>query len=189
MLDSSRKALDIINESLSIKERLKSEVEKIKEASELVLDALRKGKKVLLCGNGGSAADAQHISGELVHRLAKRRIPLSAIPLTANTSLLTAISNDDSFNDVFSRQLEGIGRSGDILIAISTSGRSPNIISAVKKASSMGIKTIGFTGREGQLKDIVDVAICVPSRNTQRIQECHILIGHVIVEVVEDAFS
>ncbi len=189
MVDTPRKALQILAESLKVKEKLKSELDQIERASRLVVAALKKGKKVLLCGNGGSAADAQHIAGELVHRLAKRRIPLPAISLATNTSLLTAISNDDSFKDVFSRQIEGIGRSGDILIAISTSGSSPNVISAVKIAKTKGIKTIGLTGADGELKDLVDVAVRVPSRNTQRIQECHILIGHIIAEVVEDAFS
>ncbi len=189
MVDTKRKALEVIDKSISVKKQLKSEIERIERASNVVLYALKKGNKILLCGNGGSAADAQHIAGEFVHKLRKKRIALPAISLTTNTSLLTAISNDDSYNDVFSRQIEGIGRSEDVLIAISTSGNSPNIISAVDKAKSLGIKTIALTGREGRLKDIVDVAITAPSDDAQRIQECHILIGHIIVEVIENAFS
>ena len=189
MVDTKRKAIEVIDDSISVKKQLKSEIERIERASKVVLYALKKGNKILLCGNGGSAADAQHIAAEFVHKLTKKRIPLPAISLTTNTSLLTAISNDESFNDVFSRQIEGIGRSEDVLIAISTSGNSPNIISAVDKAKSLGIKTIALTGREGRLKDIADVAISVPSTNCQRVQECHILIGHIIAEVIEDAFS
>ncbi len=183
------KALGAIEESIAIKEKLKSEAHYIEKASEIVVDAFKSGNKVLLCGNGGSAADAQHIAGELVHKLAKRRKSLPAIALTTNTSLLTAISNDDSYNEVFSRQIEGIGRCGDVLVAISTSGNSPNVISAVARAKSLGMKTVGLCGSSGKLKDMVDVAIRVSSTNTQRIQECHILIGHIISEVVEDAFS
>jgi D-sedoheptulose 7-phosphate isomerase len=182
-------ALKVIKESIAIKEKLKIEVVYIVKASEVILAALKGGNKVLLCGNGGSAADAQHIAGELVHKLAKRRKSLPAIALTTNTSLLTAISNDDSYNEVFSRQIEGIGRPGDVLVAISTSGNSPNVISAVTQAKALGMKTVGLCGSGGRLKDMVDIAIGVPSTNTQRIQECHILIGHIISEVVEDAFS
>ena len=182
------KVLEAIEENIVIKEKLKNEVHYIKEASEIIVDALKNGNKILLCGNGGSAADAQHIACEIVHRLAKERISLPAIALTTNSSLLTAIANDDSYNEIFSRQIEGIGRCGDVLIAISTSGNSLNVISAVTKAKSLGMKTVGFCGSSGRLQDMVDVAIRVFSTNTQRIQECHILIGHIITKVVEDAF-
>jgi len=183
------KALKVIKESITIKEKLRSEAEHIKEACEIIVDALKSGNKILLCGNGGSAADAQHIACEIVHKLAKKRISLPAIALTTNTSLITAIANDDSYDEVFSRQIEGIGRCGDVLIAISTSGNSPSVISAVTQAKSLDMKTVGLCSSSGKLKDIADVAIRVPSANTQRVQECHILIGHIIAEVVEDAFS
>lgn len=181
--------LKTVNEAIATKERLKRELPHIEEVTRLLIDSIRKGNKILFCGNGGSAADAQHIAGELVHRLVKRRKSLPAIALTTNTSLLTAISNDDSYDQVFSRQIEGIGKAGDVLVAISTSGNSPNVLKALKKAKTLGMKTVGLCGSSEGFRDIVDIAISVPSVNTQRIQECHILIGHIIVEVVEDAFS
>lgn len=179
--------LQIIDESIKAKELLKKEIPNIEEIANKVLGVIREGKKVLLCGNGGSAADAQHIACELVAKLNRKRRSLPAIALTTNTSLLTAISNDTSFESVFARQIEGIGDPGDVLIAISTSGSSPNILKAVEQAQSMGIYTIGLTGVQGnKLVHKTDLSLKVPSSNTQRIQEAHILVGHIIVEFVEE---
>ena len=179
--------LKSIDENIHTKELLKKEVPKIESASSTVSKAINQGKKVLLCGNGGSASDAQHIACEFVSKLIKERRSIPAIALTANTSLLTAISNDYSFGLIFSRQIEGLGTSGDVLIAISTSGTSKNIIKAVEVAKSIGIYTIGLTGAQGdKLAGLTDICIKVPSSNTQRIQESHILIGHIICEFVEE---
>ncbi len=181
--------LETIEQAIAIKEELKRELPYMEGACKLLIDSIRRGNKILFCGNGGSAADAQHIVAELVHKLTRRRKSLPAIALTTNTSLLTAIANDDSYDLIFSRQIEGIGRSGDILIAISTSGNSPNLLKAVSMAKFIDMKTVCLCGSGGRLKEIVDIAIKVPSTDTQRIQECHILIGHIITEVIEDAFA
>lgn len=179
--------LHTIDESINTKELLKKEIPRIQEIANIVFVAISQGKKVLLCGNGGSAADAQHIACELVAKLSKKRRSLPAIALTTNTSLLTAISNDISFEYIFSRQIEGIGNPGDVLIAISTSGSSLNILNAVGMAKSMGIYTIGLTGMHGdKLASLADISIKVLSTNTQRIQEAHILIGHIICELIEE---
>jgi len=157
-------------------------------AAALVLDALASGGKVLLCGNGGSAADAQHIAGELVGRFLKERRPLPALALHSNTSVLSAIGNDYGFEEVFARQVVAHGREGDVLMAISTSGNSPNILRAAVAASGNGLKVIGLTGAgNARLRDLCDLCICVPSSSTPRIQEMHVLIGHLIAQLVEDA--
>ena len=144
--------------------------------------------KVLLCGNGGSAADAQHIACELSGRFLKERAPLSAEALHVNTSFLTAVANDYDFDTVYERGLEAFGKQGDVLIAISTSGNSPNILKVIKKAQSMGIHRIGLTGATGgKMLDGCDVIIKVPSKETPRIQEAHITIGHILCELVESA--
>jgi len=162
----------------------------ISEASDVIVDALQKGHKVLFCGNGGSASDAQHLSAEFIGRFLDDRQPLAALALTVDTSALTAIANDYSFDDIFSRQLQGLGRSGDVLFALSTSGDSANVINAVKMASTMGIKVIGLTGDPGgTLKSLADVPICVPARKTHHIQEMHIAVGHMICGIVEAQFS
>jgi len=178
--------LKIIEESIQVKELLKTKVPQIEHLSKVVKTQLSKGKKILLCGNGGSASDAQHIACEFVGKLKKERKGLPAIALNTNTSILTAISNDYSFEEVFSRQVKAIGEEGDILIAISTSGESPNVLEAVKTAKRMGIYTVGLTGERGRLREEVDLAIEVPSSDTQRIQECHILVGHIICQMVEE---
>ncbi|MGQ9810432.1 MAG: D-sedoheptulose-7-phosphate isomerase [bacterium] len=159
----------------------------ILDASRIVVSCLRGGGKILLCGNGGSAADAQHIAAEMTVKMKKVRSPLSAIALTTNSSLLTAQANDLGFGTVFSRQVSSLGRKGDVLIAISTSGNSPNIIEAVKVGSEMGLKTIGLTGFDGgRLAGLCDIAIVVPSEDVPRIQEVHIAIGHIICEYAEE---
>ncbi|MDI6839552.1 MAG: SIS domain-containing protein [bacterium] len=186
MQNYKREVLRIIDESIRTKELLKKKTVEIGMATNIVLKALRQGKKILLCGNGGSAADSQHLACEFVAKLQKERQSFPAIALTTNTSLLTAIPNDTSFDIVFARQIESLGKKGDVLIAISTSGESPNIIKAVEVSKSIGIYTIGLTGEKGdKLVKLVDIGIKVPSSNTQRIQEAHILIGHIICEIVE----
>ncbi len=178
-----------IQESIAAKERLRSSAETvatIARVCEVLIDALRAGNKVLLFGNGGSAADAQHIAAEFVGRFAFNRPALPALALSVNTSCVTAIGNDYGFDVVFSRQIEALGRAGDVAIGISTSGNSPNVLSAVSVGKKMGLHTVAFTGsRGGKLKDAVDHFICAPSNETPRIQECHILVGHVIAELVE----
>lgn len=158
----------------------------IAKVSELLAGALRRGNKVLLFGNGGSAADAQHIAAELVGRFAFERRALPALALSVNSSCVTAIGNDYGFDRVFSRQLEALGRQGDVAVGISTSGRSPNVALALTVARKMEIHTVALTGRSGGiLRESAEHCICVPSDETPRIQECHILIGHIISELVE----
>lgn len=157
--------------------------------AERVIATLRRGGRLFLCGNGGSAADAQHIAAELSGRYLMERRALDAIALSCNTSALTAIGNDYSYDDIFSRQIEAHGRCGDLLVAISTSGNSGNILRAAATAKRLGIFTVGLTGDNGgELRAAVDMAICVPSSFTPRIQEMHILIGHTICEIVEGGF-
>ena len=160
--------------------------DKIAEAAQKIINTYQAGCKVLLIGNGGSAADAQHIAAELVGRFKMERKALSAIALTTNTSLLTAVANDYGYDTVFSRQVEALAGKNDVLIVITTSGVSPNILKAVEAARAKGAKVIGLTGKTGgKLKDMADLAIVVPSDNTQRIQEGHITIGHIICHLVE----
>ncbi|MDP6178366.1 MAG: D-sedoheptulose 7-phosphate isomerase [Desulfatiglandales bacterium] len=148
--------------------------------------ALTNDRKLLLCGNGGSAADAQHIAAEFINRYVLERPPLPAIALTTDTSILTSIGNDYSFDDIFSKQLNALGMEGDILLALSTSGNSVNVISAVNAAKSRGIYTAGLTGGDGgQLASLVDMVLLVKSSSTPRIQETHILVGHIIRQLVD----
>jgi len=158
----------------------------IADAAQKILDAYREGKKVFLIGNGGSAADAQHIAAELVGRFKLKRRALPAIALTTDTSVLTALANDYGYNAIFSRQLEALANDKDVLIAITTSGTSPNILTAVEAAREKGMFVIGLTGEKGGgLKETADLTIAVPSNDTPRIQEAHITIGHVICSIVE----
>jgi len=160
--------------------------EPIARAGEWVAAAYRAGGKTLLFGNGGSAADAQHIAAEWVGKLGPDRAALPSIALSANTSDLTAIGNDYGFERVFSRGVEAHGRPGDVAVAISTSGNSPNVIAAVEEAQRRRLRTIGLLGKGGgKLAGLVDLALVVPSSDTQRIQECHIAIGHAIAELVD----
>lgn len=150
--------------------------------------AIKKGHKLLLCGNGGSAADSQHIAAEFVNRFKKDRLPLPAIALTTDTSIITSIANDYGYKYTFSKQVLALGQKGDIIIGISTSGMAENVIEAVKTARAKGLYTIGLTGAGGgRLKDIVNLCIKVPSHDTPRIQETHILIGHLVCDIVEKA--
>ncbi len=165
---------------------VQSLVDTIVEAAQIILKAYQAGGKVLLIGNGGSAADAQHIAADLVGRLKLERKGLPAIALTTDTSILTALANDYGYDIVFSRQLEALASDKDVLIAITTSGASPNILKAVEMAHSKGVFVIGLTGGEGgKLKDLADLTIVVPSDNTTRVQEAHTTIGHIICHLVE----
>ena len=167
---------------------VKCSIDKIYDGVMLILKALEFDNKLMIAGNGGSAADAQHIAAELVGRFRKDRRGLPAIALTTDTSIITSIGNDYSFDNIFSRQVEAIGRKGDVLLAISTSGNSVNIVNAVKLAMSIGMNTVGLTGESGgRLRGLVDVLVDVPSCDTARVQEMHITIGHVMCEIIESA--
>lgn len=158
----------------------------INQIAEVCSNAISQNRKVIFCGNGGSAADSQHISAELVGRLVDDRRALAAISLTTDTSALTCIANDYGYDQVFSRQLAGVGQAGDVLIGISTSGNSANIMLAVETAKSMGIHTIGWLGKDGgKLAAMVDIPMIVPSQITARIQEAHIFIGHTVCALIE----
>lgn len=160
----------------------------IAAAASLIVETYRWGRKVLLCGNGGSAADAQHLAGELVARLGRERPALAAIALTVNSSLLTALVNDGDQERVFARQVEALGQRGDTLIAISTSGNSPNVNRAAQVARERGLNVVALAGKSGgELTGFADVSIIIPSDNTQRIQEGHIAVGHILCDLVEVA--
>ncbi len=166
---------------------LDAKLQEIEQSGQLICSALGEGHKVLLCGNGGSAADAQHIAAELVGRYEDHRRAWPAIALTTDTSALTAVSNDYGYERVFARQVEALAIADDVLIAISTSGKSPNVIRAVELARSMGCRTIALTGAEGEpLSSLCDIAVVVPSERTSRVQEAHITIGHLWCEMIED---
>ncbi len=176
-----------LKESIEVKtELLSNSVETISKIASISINALRNGHSLYLMGNGGSAADAQHISGELVGRYKKDRKALPVLALTTDTSVLTAISNDYGNDLCFERQVEAFVRNGDVVFGLSTSGNSKNIINAIKLAGKMEAKTIGFTGRDGgRLKDCVDICLMVPSSETPRIQECHITVGHILCSIIE----
>jgi D-sedoheptulose 7-phosphate isomerase len=170
----------------TIKALLDSKLPEIEAAGRLICETLAAGNKILLCGNGGSAADAQHIAAELVGRYERQRRAFPAISLTTDTSAMTALSNDYGFEEVFARQVEALAVAGDLLVAISTSGRSPNIVKAAEKARTMGCKTIALTGCSGEpLSSACDLAVVVPSERTSRVQEAHITIGHLWCEMVD----
>ena len=151
------------------------------------VEAFRNDKKMLFCGNGGSASDAQHIAAELSGRFYSDRPPLYAEALHVNSSYMTAVANDYGYDETYARMLEACGRKGDILVGISTSGNSPNIVKSLKKANEIGLTTIGFTGvNGGKMNDICDIMIKIPSDDTPRIQEAHILVGHIICQLIEE---
>jgi D-sedoheptulose 7-phosphate isomerase len=160
--------------------------EEIASTALLIVDCFRSGGKLILFGNGGSAADAQHLAGEFVGRLRLERKALPAIALSTNTSIVTAVGNDYGFDTIFARQIEAWAEAGDVVVGISTSGESENVLKGIKKAKEAKAKTVGFTGKNGgQLAQIADIAIVVPSSDTRRIQESHIAIGHVMCDIVE----
>ncbi len=177
--------------SAQTKQRAADEMaDAIEKAARLIIDALRAGGKVAFCGNGGSAADAQHIAGELVGRFRREREALAAIAFTADSSILTAVGNDYGFERIFERQVEGLLRSGDVLVAISTSGEAENVIRAAERARELGVRCIGMTGASGgRLADSVELCLRVPSDETPRIQETHITIGHILCDLIEAAFT
>ena len=176
-----------IQESIQVKaELLEQHVSTVARLAGLLIKAFQAGRKVVLFGNGGSAADAQHVAAELVNRFQMERDALPAIALTTNTSTLTSVANDTAFDQVFSRQVRALVQKGDVAVGISTSGNSPNILNGIIAAREKGAITLGFSGRNGgKLKDLVDICFCVPSDSTPRIQEAHITVWHAICEVVE----
>lgn len=178
-----------ISNSIKVKNEIlndESLINQILDVAETIQNSFENNCKLLLCGNGGSAADAQHLAAEFSGRYYMDRDPLHAEALHTDTSFMTAVANDYSYNDVYSRLIKGIGKKGDILIGLSTSGNSTNIVNALKEAKELGIKTIGFTGKNGgEINQHCDIIIKVPSTDTPRIQEAHLLIGHAICELVE----
>ena len=159
-------------------------------ASKLVVETLKSGNKILLFGNGGSAADAQHIAAELTGRYKTERRGLAGIALTTDTSALTAIGNDYGYDRIFDRQVEALANKGDLLLGISTSGNSQNVINALKLGQELGCKTLGFSGRNGgKMNEVCDINLIVPSDNTPRIQEMHILFGHTICQIIDESFK
>ncbi len=178
---------DILQESIKVKEQfVKENSDTLIALAEKIVEAFTSDRKLLLCGNGGSAADAQHIAAEFVNRFEMERPPLPAISLSTDTSIITCIGNDYSFNDIFTKQVKAIGLEGDILLAISTSGNSQNVISAAETARDMGIYVAGLTGAKGgKLREISDICLTVPGDRTARIQETHIMAGHIICRLVD----
>ena len=186
MIVTSLQASVALKQALLEDQRL---IQTIAEVAEAMSRALADGHKLLFFGNGGSAADAQHLAAELVGRYQQERRALPALALTANTSTLTAIGNDYSYERVFARQLEALCSPGDVAVGISTSGKSPNVLSAMRAAKEIPVTTVGMTGMGGgELAALSDYCICVPSEQTPRIQESHILIGHILCEVIEQKF-
>lgn len=177
----------IVAASLEVKRRFFNEhTDDVQRAADLIADAFTANGKLLVFGNGGSAADAQHIAGELVHRFLQDRRALPAVALTTDGGILTCIGNDAGFENVFARQIEALGTKGDVCLAISTSGTSPNVTAACEQARKQGIVVIGLLGRDGgQTADLCDLALIVPSNDTQRIQETHNLIGHIVCGLIE----
>jgi D-sedoheptulose 7-phosphate isomerase len=169
---------------------LTSQVEDIATVAEWMVACIQAGGKILLCGNGGSAADAQHIAAEFLGRFLADRPPLPAIALNTNNSVITSIGNDYGFADIFSRQIQGIATDNDMLIALSTSGNSQNVLNALRTACEIGMVTVSLTGESGgRMREACDLCLCVPSSSTPRIQEMHIAIGHLLCELVEQTFS
>lgn len=159
----------------------------VARAAGIIIESMRTGGKLLICGNGGSAADSQHMAAELAFRMGRERVALPAIALTTDTSLLTAISNDSSFDRVFARQIEALGRAGDVLLLITTSGNSSNIVAAAQEARRVGIAIIGLLGGDGgRVAALVDQALIVPHRVTPRVQEVHLVVEHLICQLIED---
>lgn len=175
-----------LRDSAEVKLRLEAEADRIVEIARVWSAALRRGNKILFCGNGGSAADAQHLAAELVGRFGREREALPGLALSVDTSILTAIGNDYGYDQVFARQVAAYGHSGDVLVGITTSGRSLNVLGALEVARQMKLSTIALTGSGGLAKDVADYVLSVPSSATPRIQEAHITVGHIICELVEE---
>ena len=187
-----KKIKEIIGTSIDTKQKLLADenlLKRICDTVEVIVNAFKNGKRIYFCGNGGSAADAQHLAAEFSGRFYKDRKALPAEALHCNTSYLTAVANDYSFDDIYSRLIDGIGAQGDVLVGLSTSGNSVNIIKAFETARKNGMITIGFTGESGgQMKSLSDHLINIPSNDTPRIQESHIMVGHIICQLVEEKF-
>ena len=178
--------LRILDESITVKrESITAGMPRIIEAAGVMTSALVAGRKLLFFGNGGSAADAQHLAAEFVNRFVLERTPLAAIALTTDSSILTSIGNDYRFEDVFTRQVRALGKRGDVAVGLSTSGESPNVLNGIRAAAELGLHTIGFTGHGGTLADLVRVPLPVLSDSTARIQETHITVGHILCLLVE----
>jgi D-sedoheptulose 7-phosphate isomerase len=178
---------DILQESITIKEQfIRESADDLITLANKIVESFTSDRKLMLCGNGGSAADAQHIAAEFVNRFEMERPPLPAISLSTDTSIITCIGNDYSFNDIFTKQIKALGLEGDVLIAISTSGNSQNVISAAETAREMGVYVAGLTGgKGGRLKEVCDLCLSVSSDITARVQETHILAGHIICKLVD----
>ena len=176
-----------IEESANLRKGLQAQVEIIINIAEALIQALQRGNKVLLFGNGGSAAAAQHIAAELEGKFYRDREPLPAIALTTNTSSLTAIANDYGYEMVFARRVKALAKEGDVVIGLSTSGESPNVILGIEEAKRRGAITVALMGQGGKLKDLADYVLSIPSKDTPRIQEAHITAGHIICYLVEEA--
>jgi len=178
--------LDTLQESITVKDRfIKNNIDRIQQGADRIAVCLASGHKMLIFGNGGSAADAQHIAAEFVNRFQIERPPLAALALTTDTSIITSIANDYHFDDIFSKQIMALGKKDDIAIGISTSGNSKNVIKAIYAAKDQGIFTIGLTGRGGKLVECSDLVFSVPSDITARIQEAHITLGHILCDLVD----
>lgn len=182
-----KRLLAIVDESVRLKrDFFEAQADSVLEAGRMLVSALSSGKKILAFGNGGSAADSQHFAAELVNRFQSDRPALAAIALTTDTSILTSIANDSDYESVFSRQVEALGAPGDVAVAISTSGGSPNVLKAVEAARARGLKTLGLAGRDGgKLAKSVDLCLTVPHRETARIQEVHALLIHLFCEMID----
>lgn len=177
---------ETVNDSISAKKHFFDvNIDRIESCAQKIVQQLATGKKILLFGNGGSAADCQHIAAEFVSRFQMERHPLPAVALTTDTSIITAVGNDYSYDDIFLKQVQALGNDGDIALGITTSGNSPNVIKAMDEANNKGLVTIGLSGDRGRLKDICDIPFCVPSPVTARIQEVHIVLAHVLCDLVE----
>lgn len=183
--------IDIINDSIHIKEQiLQTQIDNILKVTKLIIASFRSGGKVLVFGNGGSAADAQHLTAEFVGRFQRERTALPALALNTNTSVLTALSNDYGYEIVFARQIEALAKPQDVAIGISTSGKARNVLLAIKKAKEMGLRTVCLSGGSGgELAKAADICLIIPSPVTARIQEAHITIAHIICELVETALA
>lgn len=188
-INNMDKIKSLIESSIHTKQQLLNDKSLVKRIDDIILiisEAFKKGKKVLFCGNGGSAADAQHIAAEFSGRFYFDRKPLYAEALHCNTSYLTAVANDYGYEHVYSRIVEGIGQQGDILVSLSTSGNSTNVINAIIKAKELKLTCIGLTGeKDSKMSDLCDVTLKIPSHDTPRIQEAHLMIGHIICQLVE----
>jgi D-sedoheptulose 7-phosphate isomerase len=190
--DARVRAAERVRESVALQAQLAEDgyLDQLVRASELIAGALRGTRKLVLFGNGGSAADAQHIAAEFVGRFLRDRSPLPALALTVNASAVTAIANDYGYEEVFARQVRAFGAAGDVACGISTSGNSANVIRGLEAGRELGMRTIGLTGADGgRMRDVCDECLCFPSSSTPRIQEGHILMAHVICEIVEDELA